>query len=64
MFGCLNGVVRTTVGYCGGSKLNPVYRSLGDHAESVQVSLKKRWKSAFDCIYLFFSQFLLKTMLY
>ncbi|KAJ6378944.1 hypothetical protein OIU78_029040 [Salix suchowensis] len=36
-FGCLNGVVRTTVGYCGGSKLNPVYRSLGDHAESVQV---------------------------
>lgn len=37
MFGCLNGVVRTTVGYCGGSKLNPVYRSLGDHAESVQV---------------------------
>uniref|UniRef100_A0A6N2LA98 Peptide methionine sulfoxide reductase A5 n=1 Tax=Salix viminalis TaxID=40686 RepID=A0A6N2LA98_SALVM len=37
VFGCLNGVVRTTVGYCGGSKLNPVYRSLGDHAESVQV---------------------------
>jgi peptide-methionine (S)-S-oxide reductase len=64
VFGCLNGVVRTTVGYCGGSKLNPVYRSLGDHAESVQVSLKKRWKSAFDCIYFFVSQFLLKTMLY
>ncbi|KAB5547526.1 hypothetical protein DKX38_010932 [Salix brachista] len=37
VFGCLNGVVRTTVGYCGGSKLSPVYRSLGDHAESVQV---------------------------
>lgn len=39
VFGCLNGVVRTTVGYAGGSKTNPEYRSLGDHAESVQVSI-------------------------
>lgn len=39
VFGCLNGVVQTTVGYAGGSKINPEYRSLGDHAESVQVSL-------------------------
>lgn len=39
VFGCLNGVVQTTVGYAGGSKTNPEYRSLGDHAESVQVSL-------------------------
>lgn len=38
VFGCLNGVVRTTVGYSGGSKTNPEYRSLGDHAECVQVS--------------------------
>lgn len=37
VFGCLNGVVRTTVGYAGGSKSNPEYRSPGDHAESVQV---------------------------
>lgn len=37
VFGCLKGVVRTTVGYCGGSKLDPEYRSLADHAESVQV---------------------------
>ncbi|GKV41489.1 hypothetical protein SLEP1_g49015 [Rubroshorea leprosula] len=37
VFGCLNGVVRTTVGYAGGSKVNPEYRSLGDHAEAVQV---------------------------
>lgn len=36
-FGCHNGVVRTTVGYAGGSKTNPEYRSLGDHAESIQV---------------------------
>lgn len=37
VFGCLDGVVRTTVGYAGGTKLNPEYRSLGDHAESVRV---------------------------
>ncbi|KAL8476456.1 hypothetical protein ACS0TY_028937 [Phlomoides rotata] len=36
-FGCWDGVVRTTAGYAGGSKPNPEYRSLGDHAECVQV---------------------------
>ncbi|MCL7041217.1 hypothetical protein MKW94_024360, partial [Papaver nudicaule] len=36
VFGCLNGVVRTTAGYAGGAKTNPEFRSLGDHAESVQ----------------------------
>lgn len=36
-FGCFPGVVRTTVGYSGGTRLNPEYRRLGDHAESVQV---------------------------
>jgi methionine-S-sulfoxide reductase len=30
-------VVRTRVGYTGGSKHNPTYYSLGDHTESVQV---------------------------
>ncbi|KAK7376075.1 hypothetical protein VNO78_34927 [Psophocarpus tetragonolobus] len=37
VFGCLPGVVRTTVGYAGGSKSNPEYRSLVDHAECVKV---------------------------
>ncbi|KAL3377912.1 hypothetical protein AABB24_004029 [Solanum stoloniferum] len=41
-FGCLNGIVRTTVGYSGGSKANPEYRNLGDHAESVQVEYDPR----------------------
>uniref|UniRef100_A0A164W143 peptide-methionine (S)-S-oxide reductase n=1 Tax=Daucus carota subsp. sativus TaxID=79200 RepID=A0A164W143_DAUCS len=36
VFGCLDGVVRTAVGYAGGSKTNPEYRSLGDHAECVK----------------------------
>jgi methionine-S-sulfoxide reductase len=30
-------VIRTRVGYTGGQKLNPIYYSLGDHAESVQL---------------------------
>jgi peptide-methionine (S)-S-oxide reductase len=36
-FGALDGVVRTRVGYAGGSKADPTYRSLGDHTEVVQV---------------------------
>lgn len=42
VFGCLGGVVRTTVGYAGGSKTNPEFRNLGDHAESVQVEYDPR----------------------
>ncbi|KAI3499977.1 hypothetical protein L1887_35791 [Cichorium endivia] len=42
VFGCLDGVVRTTVGYAGGSKSNPEYRSLGDHAESVHIEYDPR----------------------
>lgn len=37
VFGCLPGVVRTAAGYAGGSKENPEFRNLGEHAESVQV---------------------------
>ncbi|PKU75513.1 Peptide methionine sulfoxide reductase A5 [Dendrobium catenatum] len=36
-FGCLPGVVRTLVGYAGGTKPNPEYRNLGNHAECVQI---------------------------
>jgi len=36
-FGSLPGVLRTRVGYAGGTKPNPTYRDLGDHAETVQV---------------------------
>ncbi|KAI3989086.1 hypothetical protein MKX01_033122, partial [Papaver californicum] len=42
VFGCLNGVVKTTVGYAGGAKTNPEFRSLGDHAESVQIEYDPR----------------------
>ncbi|MDW7673450.1 MAG: peptide-methionine (S)-S-oxide reductase [Bacillota bacterium] len=33
----LPGVLRTRVGYAGGVKVNPTYRSLGDHTETFQV---------------------------
>jgi methionine-S-sulfoxide reductase len=36
-FGSLPGVVRTRVGYSGGTARNPSYRVLGDHIESVEV---------------------------
>jgi peptide-methionine (S)-S-oxide reductase len=36
-FGAMDGVVRTRVGYAGGSKSDPSYHSLGDHTEVVQV---------------------------
>jgi methionine-S-sulfoxide reductase len=31
------GVVRTRVGYAGGTKQGPTYRDLGDHAETIQI---------------------------
>ena len=36
-FGALDGVVRTRVGYAGGTKADPTYHALGDHSEAVQV---------------------------
>jgi methionine-S-sulfoxide reductase len=30
-------VIRTRVGYAGGGKANPTYRSLGDHSETIQI---------------------------
>ena len=36
-FGAMDGVVRTRVGYAGGTKLNPTYHDLGDQTEVFQV---------------------------
>ena len=36
-FGATDGVVRTRVGYAGGTKIDPTYHSLGDHTEVFQV---------------------------
>ncbi|XP_055344900.1 peptide methionine sulfoxide reductase-like [Paramacrobiotus metropolitanus] len=37
IFGGKKGVIRTKVGYTGGTKVNPTYRSLGDHTEAIQI---------------------------
>ncbi|XP_027345543.1 peptide methionine sulfoxide reductase A5 isoform X1 [Abrus precatorius] len=55
VFGCIPGVIRTTVGYAGGSKSNPEYRSLGDHAESVQVEYDPQLISFRDLLDVFWS---------
>lgn len=36
-FGAIDGVIRTRVGYAGGTKPNPTYHDLGDHTEVFQV---------------------------
>ena len=37
-FGSLRGVVRTRVGYCGGTRpTSPTYKNLGNHSECVQI---------------------------
>jgi peptide-methionine (S)-S-oxide reductase len=36
-FGSIRGVVRTRVGYAGGTTKNPTYYNLGDHTETIQI---------------------------
>ncbi|GKV57634.1 methionine-S-sulfoxide reductase [Sporosarcina sp. NCCP-2222] len=36
-FGSLKGIVRTRVGFAGGTTASPTYRSMGDHTETVEV---------------------------
>jgi len=33
----LNGVISTKVGYAGGTTINPTYRNMGDHTESLEI---------------------------
>ena len=33
----MDGVIRTRVGYAGGQKKDPTYRSIGDHSETIQI---------------------------
>ncbi len=37
LFDSLNGVVKTYVGYTGGSTLLPTYNSIGDHLETLEI---------------------------
>ncbi len=55
LFGSLGGVVRTRVGYAGGSTENPTYRNLGDHIETVQVDYDPGKISFQDLVHMFFN---------
>ncbi|MGN7359732.1 peptide-methionine (S)-S-oxide reductase MsrA [Paenibacillus sp. SAF-054] len=37
LFGSMPGVLRTRTGYAGGTLVNPTYRRMGDHSESVEL---------------------------
>ena len=37
LFGSLDGVIRTRVGYAGGTTESPTYHNIGDHTETIQI---------------------------
>jgi len=68
-YGGLPGVVRTRVGYAGGTKKNPTYHDLGDQTESIQIDfdparisyerlLELFWSSHNPCIGAYKRQYL------
>ncbi len=54
-FGLLPGVIRTRVGYAGGTTEAPTYRQIGDHAEAVQIDFDPRVISYDELLQQFFS---------
>ncbi|MCI0342944.1 MAG: peptide-methionine (S)-S-oxide reductase [Planctomycetales bacterium] len=49
------GVVRTRVGYAGGTTRNPTYRSIGDHAETIQIEFDLSKTSYAELLGVFWS---------
>lgn len=54
LFGSLPGVLRTRVGYSGGTKVNPTYHDLGDHTETVEVDFDPGIVSYEDLLNVFY----------
>jgi len=54
-FGAMAGVVRTRVGYAGGTTPEPTYYNLGDHTEVVQVEYDPSEASYADLLEVFWS---------
>jgi peptide methionine sulfoxide reductase msrA/msrB len=54
-FGALEGVVRTRVGYAGGKKLNPTYKMIGDHTETIEIDYDPNVISYQELIEIFFA---------
>lgn len=54
-FGCAPGVIRTKVGYTGGQKVAPTYRSLGDHTETMQIEFDPKQTNYSNLLDLFWN---------
>ena len=55
-FGALEGVVRTRVGYAGGTKPDPTYEVIGDHTEVLQVEFDPERLSFRDLLAVAFAE--------
>lgn len=54
-FGGIQGVLRTRVGYAGGTTENPTYRQMGDHTETVEVDYDPSRVSYDDLLKVFWN---------
>jgi methionine-S-sulfoxide reductase len=54
-FGCAPGVIRTRVGYAGGTTKAPTYHELGDHTETVEVEYDPAETSFEELVGLFWN---------
>jgi len=55
LFGQVRGVIRTRVGYAGGTLDHPTYRQLGDHTETVEIDFDTRYVSLENMLNVFWS---------
>ena len=53
-FGALDGVIRTRVGYAGGTTVDPTYHDLDDHTEAIQVDYAPETRSFAELLALVF----------
>ncbi|MFP4021871.1 MAG: peptide-methionine (R)-S-oxide reductase MsrB [Halanaerobium sp.] len=54
-FGALEGVVRTRVGYAGGTTENPTYEMIGDHTETIEIDYDPEVISYRELLEIFFA---------
>lgn len=55
LFGAQQGVLRTRVGYSGGTKLDPAYKNLGDHTEVIEIDYDPKKICYEDLLELFWN---------
>ena len=54
-FGALEGVIRTRVGYAGGTTEGPTYKSIGDHTETIEIDYNPELISYRELLEIFFA---------